>query len=987
MGARIPDIENDAPNIPGYRVARELGRGGMATVYEAEDLKHHRRVALKVIRPDVAETIGRSRFLREIEVTANFSHPHILPLFDSGDAAGRLFYVMPLVAGETLRARLNRERPLPIEDAVRLTREIASALTYAHQHGTVHRDIKPENILLSAGIGLLADFGIAHSIALAAETTDFASTRVGTLLGTPGYMSPEQISGDAVDARTDVYALACVLFEMLTGQPPFAAATADALFRMHLVATPQPVTALRPSVSPALAAVVAKALAKARSDRFESAARFAEAIAAAVTPSATPVAGEWAVAVPHNLPRLRTQFIGRQRELEECSRLIESTQLLTITGVGGCGKTRLAVQLAERLLARFPDGVWFADLAPLEHGERVADAVRASLGIPEVPGKASTATLKDGVCGKRLLIVLDNCEHVLREAASLANELLSVEGIHMLATSREGLGSDGERLFALRSLAVPSADASHTVETLREFEAVRLFVDRAQLVVHDFALDEANGAAVADICRRLDGIPLAIELAAGRVRVLSPEQIRAKLNDRFRLLTGGSKTALPRHQTLRTTMQWSYDLLTPAEQGLLRALSVFAGGWTMAHAGRVWLPTGDEFETVDVIGRLVEKSLVIVDRGRGDETRYGLLETVRQYARECLTDAGEAYSIRSRQATVFLEVAELAYVERFAKEQQWAAVLETEHDNLRAALEFFRESDCERYLALAGALAWFWQVRSHLVEGRGHLAAALASSPADPPRPARARALWGAANTNAWQGSTAAGRPMMEQALQMWREVGNLPEVAVALEGIGWIQFIGGDDDAAIDTFDECLRIQREHGDPVLVNRAMVAVGQVLVALSRVEEAKPMAETIIAFAKPRGDRRNEHFGWHFLADCALIEGDCAESLRLYQESLRHAQVIGDRLEMAFEVQGVAMSLAGLGRSDDSIALAAAAKVEWERLGVDLHLRFWDALLDRYVGAARRAIGEAAALRCEADGRGLSFEAAMVTALAKAAVSN
>ncbi len=202
----------------------------------------------------------------------------------------------------------------------------------------------------------------------------------------------------------------------------------------------------------------------------------------------------------------------------------------------------------------------------------------------------------------------------------------------MLATSREGLGSDGKRLFALRSLGVPSADESLAVETLREIEAVRLFVDRAQLVVHDFALDEANGAAVAAICRRLDGIPLAIKLAAGRVRVLSPEEIRAKLNDRFRLLTGGSKTALPRHQTLRTTMQWSYDLLTFAEQGLLRALSVFAGGWTMAHAARVWLPTGHELETVGVTGRLVEKSLVIVDRGRGDDTRYGLLETVRQYA-------------------------------------------------------------------------------------------------------------------------------------------------------------------------------------------------------------------------------------------------------------------------------------------------------------------------------------------------------------------
>ena len=305
-------------------------------------------------------------------------------------------------------------------------------------------------------------------------------------------------------------------------------------------------------------------------------------------------------------------------------------------------------------------------------------------------------------------------------------------------------------------------------------------------------------------------------------------------------------------------------------------------------------------------------------------------------ARGCLTDTGETDAIGSRHAAVFLKEAELAYVERFAKEQQWAVVLETEHDNLRAALEFFRESDGEKYLQPSLARS----------PGSGRCARisskAATTSPQrsprrrlTPPRPARARALWGAANTNAWQGSAAAGRPMMEEALQMWRDVGNLPEVAVALEGIGWIQFIGGDDAAAIGTFEECLRIQREQGDPVLINRAMVAVAQVLVALSRVDEARPMAETIIAFTKSRGDRRNEHFGWHFLADCALIESDCVEGLRLYQESLRHAQAIGDRLEMAFEVQGVAMSLAGLGRADESIALAAAATAEWQRLGVDL----------------------------------------------------
>jgi predicted ATPase/tRNA A-37 threonylcarbamoyl transferase component Bud32 len=981
----LPEIPQGASLVfPGYRVERELGRGGMATVYLAEDLKHRRRVALKVIKPDVAHTIGSERFLREIELTARLSHPNILPLFDSGAAGDRLYYVMPLVEGETLRTRLNREKQLAVDEAVRLTQEIASALAYAHQHGTVHRDIKPENILLAEGIALLADFGIARSIGAACGTErTFAATGAGVILGTPTYMSPEQISGGAVDARTDLYALACVLFEMVTGQPPFAAETADGLMRMHLITSPRPVTELRPAVSPALAEVIARGLAKAPSDRFETAARFAEALTAAATGSA---GGSEPRLPAHNLPRVRTHFIGRERELVECARLLDDAQLLTITGIGGSGKTRLALQLGERLLDSFPDGVWFVDLAPLTDPDRVSAAVAASLGVREVAGEDPVATIAGSIRGKQLLVVLDNCEHVITAAAGLTNQLLSVDGVRVLATSREGLGIDGERLFALRSLVVPSPEAGRDAQSLQEFDAVKLFIDRAQLAVHDFTLTDRNASAIADICRRLDGIPLAIELAAARVRVLPPERIREKLDDRFRLLTGGTRNALGRHLTLRATLQWSYDLLAPAERQMLRALSVFSGGWTLAHAARV-TGAADEFDTLELLGRLIEKSVVVFDREPSGEPRYGLLETVRQYARECLNEAGETTLVRSRHAATFIDVAERAYSERFVREQDWTVILETEHDNLRAALEFLRESDHEQYLQLAGALAWYWQVRSHLAEGREQLAAALAGSPAEPPRPARARALWGAANTVAWQGSAATGRPMMEQALQMWRAVGNLPEVALALEGIGWIQFIGGEDEAALETFQECLRIQQEHGDPVLINRARVAVAQLLVAFSRVEEARPMAREIIAFTNARGDRRNEHFGWHFLADCALIEGNCAESLTLYKESLRHAQAIGDRLEMSFEVQGVAMSLAGLAQPEASLRLASSAKAEWERLGVDLRLRFWDALLERYLGAARRVLGKDAAARSWEKGSVTPFDEAMASALMAAATSH
>jgi hypothetical protein len=499
--------------------------------------------------------------------------------------------------------------------------------------------------------------------------------------------------------------------------------------------------------------------------------------------------------------------------------------------------------------------------------------------------------------------------------------------------------------------------------------------------VHDFALTDMNASAVAEICRRLDGIPLAIELAAARIRVLSAEQIRAKLDDRFKLLSGGSRVALARHQTLRATLQWSYDLLAPAERQLLRALSVFAGGWTLSQAARVWAEAGDEFDTLELLGRLIEKSLVVLDRDRRDEPRYGLLETVRQYARDGLNDAGEAAAVRARHAATFIDLARRAYAGRFEKEQHWTALLETEHDNLRAALEFLRDSDAERYLELSGALAWFWLACSHLSEGREHLSAALAGTPREPPRPARAQALWVAARITSFQESAAAGRPMMEEALQIWRQLGNLPEVALALEGIGWMQFVGGEDEAASETFEESLRIQQAHGDPVLINRAKVAVAQMLVALSRAEEARPMAREIIAFSRARGDRTNEHFGWHYLADCALIDGSCSESLGLYQESLRHAQATGDRLEMSFEVQGVAMSLAGLGRPEEALRLDAAVRAEWNRLGVDFHLRFWDVLLEQYIGGARRALSEDAAARQQEQGRTISLDDAIATALA------
>jgi predicted ATPase len=952
-----------------YTLQRELGRGGMAIVYLADDVRHGRAVAVKTMLPDVAAAIGSERFLREIRTAAQLSHPHILPVFDSGEAAGQLYYVTPYVEGESLRDRLQRHAPMPVDEALRVARGVGAAMDYAHRRGVVHRDVKPENILLSDGVALLADFGIARAPggeAVSESTPTLAAglTGAGMTLGTPRYMAPEQFERADVDGRADLYALACVLFEMLTGASPFTARTLAEWMRAHLIESPRPVSELRADVSRGVSSALARALAKRPDDRPDTVAAFLalfDDVAAAPAPAAT----------RDHLPAERTSFVGRTRELAAGAELLAAARLVTITGIGGAGKTRLALRLARQSLDAFPDGAWFVDLAPLQSAEHVVPALATALGVREAPGVPLLDAIVEHARDRRLLVVLDNCEHVLAAGAEAVDRLLrDCPLVSILATSREGLGVDGERPLALRSMDVPPAgqpDAAAVAAT----DAVRLFAERARVVEPGFPLDGETLPIVADICRRLDGIPLAIELAAARTRLLSAAEIRARLDDRFRLLTGGSRTALPRQQTLHATLAWSYDGLSPAEQRLFLRLSVFAGGWTLALAVPV-VDAGSEFDVMDGLAGLADKSLVMVEKSPGADSRFGFLETVRQFAAEQLVASGDAERIRRRHADAMIALAESAYRGRIDAEEARAAQLELEHDNFRAALAVARESDPAQFLQLAGALAWFWPLRSHFIEGRAYLTEALAAPASPPPHPDRARALWGLANTLTWQGDEERALPLMEESLAMRRAAGDAAEIATALEGVGWAQLLAGRDREALAVFRELLATYTEAGDPVLINRARVALGQALVAVAELEEARAVSEAILAWSRPRGDRRSEHFALHYLADCDLIAERHAEALERYRKSLRLVWAIGDRLEASFEVQGAAMSLAGLGRLTDGLRLNAAVLAEWRRLGIDPHMRFWDALIERYLGVPTRTPRTAAEREALEAGARLDF---------------
>ncbi len=956
----------------------------MACVYLAQDVRHDRPVAIKLMNMCLAPTTHSERFRREIQIAARLSHPHIVPLHDSGIYENQPYYVMPYVSGESLRQRLQREKSLSIHEAIRLTTEIASALGYAHLQGLIHRDIKPENILLSNGFALVSDFGIARSVTNEAES---ALTRAGTTLGTPAYMSPEQFEGvEGIDGRSDLYSLGCVLYEMLAGRPPFVGAPYS-LGHQHLSTIPRPINEFRTDIPTRLSGVIEKALAKRSSDRFATAAELAHEISSDSTSAATlPFRSPPSIA-PNNLPKERTRFIGREEELAQCVNLLHTNRLLTLMALGGSGKTRLAIKIAEHLwragAQAFPDGVWFVDLSSLTDESRVVDTVAQVLGLRQDGDKDLMQSLLANVANKRLLFVLDNCEHLIHSCASLVDQLLNAGGeLRILATSREALSVVGESVFALRPLSVPSSEVAKDLKSVSATDAVKLFVDRAQFVQTHFEINNDNLDDVTEICRRLDGIPLALELAAARVRVLSVAQIRQKLNDRFRLLTSDDRIALRRHQTLQAAIDWSYEQLSSDEQRLIRILSVFAGGWTMDLAIKVaGMDQLDEFEILDLLTHLIDKSLVIVESEQHGQRRYCMLETVREFAAARLFESLETQAVRRQHLQAFLSLAESAYAERASREQEWANALQSEIDNLRAALDFARVNDTERYLELVGALAWFWQVRSHLREGREYLNAALSLPQSATPSAARARALFGSAHMLSWQGyDHLTAQSWIIEAIKLWRELGDDREVAFALEGLGWTQLHTADDETARKTFEECLRLQHAVGDPIGINRAQVGLAQALVALSEVEAARPMALEIIRFSEVHDDERSQHFGWHFLADCALIEGKCEESLQLYKRSLEIARQLGDQIETSFEVQGVAMSLAGLGQRGEAVVLAAAARAEWDRIGANIHIRFWDELLERYIGSAKQSLREEELRSKLNQGRSLPFNDAVKLAL-------
>ena len=687
--------------------------------------------------------------------------------------------------------------------------------------------------------------------------------------------------------------------------------------------------------------------------------RFVAPIAVIAEPGASSGAERAARNDRTNLPTDITTFVGRARELSDLARLLPGTRLLSLTGVGGSGKTRLAQQAGARVVATFDDGVYFVDLAPLTDPELLPSAVARALDVPERATETPADTLVAWLRPRRLLLIVDNCEHLVDACAALVSLLLrEAPDLQILATTREALNVPGETLWRVPPLALPPEPEALTPEAMLTFDAIRLFTERASAVT-PFALAPENAAAVADICRRLDGVPLAIELAAARATVLSVHQIRDRLDDRFRLLALGGRTAVARQRTLKATVDWSYDLLSDGERHLLARLSVFSGGWTLGAVEAVCAGRSiDAADILDLLSRLVDKSLVVVDGTGPGDRRYRLLETIRQYARDQLLQAGVDSVIADAHASYYLAFAREAEPQIFTQDQvAWLDRLELEHDNLRAALNFCVGRGGTGALSLATAVWWFWLKHGHLAEGRHHLERAL-SSMHEVPGTTEARALIGLVHLASFQGDVEGTRSLTARALRAARQAGDEWAEAYAL---GY---------SAVDALErgEFVRARalgidaRDTGQRATGPLAFAPLGLTFRVLGYcalqggdLDVAGSTFEEAVAFLRHAGEIWGLAILLSDLAALRVLEQRHDDAHALATEALALCRSLRDRRGAGWCLQTLAMIDTTAGRARQAAWRYGAAEALLRSVGATGQVTF-ARVQDRYLSASREALG-------------------------------
>ena len=957
----------------------------MGEVYRARDGRLGRDVALKVLPASLAADPERlERFEREARTVASLNHPNIVTLHSVEDDAATRFLTMELVEGRGLEQHV-KPGGLPVERVKELGIAVANALAAAHERGIVHRDLKPANVMLTNdGRVKVLDFGLAKLTPLGAsadsetETAVAPLSRPGVVVGTVPYMAPEQVRGEEADERTDVFALGVMLYELACGRRPFHGSSAGVICSAILRDAPASISSVRGDVPPELERVVLRCLEKDKAARFPSARALGEALLEVGSGSGSGKLG----AAPGDGSRLdipppapTTPLLGREQTLAAAvERVRGGARLLTITGYGGTGKTRFAIELYRRLAPEYAAGAAFASLASVTAAAEVMPQVATALKVPEAHGRSALEALATVFGEGRVLLVLDNLEQVLDAATDVAALVARCPGLQLVATSRAPLKVSAETEFPLPPLELPAANDS--LDALRACPSIALIVQRAEKVKPGFALTAANASALAGICRRLDGLPLALELAAARIRILEPQALLQRLDHALDLLTSGDRDLPLRQRTLRATVSWSYSLLQAPEQRLLRRLSCFHEGFTLGALEQVCYGDEDRHLAVDHLESLVEKGLT---RVVGSEGRYALLETIRAFAAEQLHASGETAAARDGHAGHYASFA-AAMARDFRTPAQVDALQAGRADdaNLHAALHWLlskaRAGDAaalEQGLLLAGHLDWYWHMNGQHLTARALLEALLALAASRPP--SRGRAL---ANLAAGMVATVTGE--WERSLREWtagfedgEATGDREAAAEGRMGMGYCLLSLGRMDEAKASLDDAIARSRGGFDFMLA-LSMAIKGMLLFATGDLPGGIALVEQASAIQEPLRDHEGGGIARSFLAQMTFANGDPARALSLYEEAaalfrgvdhpelarvqgemgwtalatgdtgraarcfreaVRTNEAVGSARGTGLALMGLAAVEATAGRAGRAVVVAAAARALSERAGI------------------------------------------------------
>jgi len=930
--------ERDGQQLGNYRLTQLLGRGNFADVYRGQHVHLNTQAAIKVLHGQLTDN-DLANFINEARVIAHLRHPHIVQILDFGVEDSTPFLVMEYAPNGNLRQRHQQGTRLALETILPYVRQIADALQFAHDQKLIHRDIKPENILLGRNNEvLLSDFGIAIM---------YPTMRSGPQQDTAGtvpYMAPEQLHAHALPA-SDQYALAIMTYEWLCGERPFNGTLPEIAIK-HTLVPPPSLRERVTTISPTVEQVILKALAKNPQQRFDHIRDFAQALeqaSIAESPEHRTLPLKNAAAYFSNLPAQLTSLIGREREVMAVCTLLQrpDVRLVTLTGTGGIGKTRLSLEVGAELLPAFREGVYFVPLASINDATLVIPAIAHTLGLQhryaerQQPLAEHMEYLKTFLREKQCLLLLDNFEHVVDAAPAIAELLAACPRLKILVTSRAALHISGEHEFSLPPLALPDGTSSLPIHELTQYAAIALFLQRAMAIKPDFNVTTTNVQAIAMICRRLDGLPLAIELAAARIKLLPPQALLQRLIHPLNVLTGGRQNAPERHQTLRNTIAWSYHLLNTVEQQLFRRVSVFVGSCSLEAIEALYNSYPDRTMLVlDGVSSLIDKSL-LRQIEQEDEPRIVMLETISEYALEMLDANGEERLCRHAHAVYYMTLAEESERELVGPRQAaWLERLEQEHDNLRAALDWSLQQNegpnetqrrMEIALRLAGALRRFWQMHGHLNEGQTFTEKTLSASEGIlVSAQARAKALIAAGTLASIQNDYDRTEAYCRESLLLFRELGDQQGTALSLFLLSVVPMMKGDNVAARSLAEEALALFREMGDKERVAWSLSTLGLLDTQEEKYASASARYEESLAIHRELSNKRGIAASLLRLAQLLFVsQGDQAVLRSLLDEGLALNNELGEKEGIA-NVHSLSAQLA-FRRGDISSARALIEK--------------------------------------------------------------